>query len=31
MSEMGQDGLSLNQEMQSVIPVSLGAAEAQGG
>lgn len=31
MSEMGQKGLSLNQEMQSVIPVSLGATEAQGG
>lgn len=31
MSETGQEGLLLNQEIQSVIPVSLGATEAQGG
>ena len=31
MSETGQEGLLLNQEMPSVIPVSLGATEAQGG
>ena len=30
MSEMGQE-VSLNQELQSVISVSLGATEAQGG
>lgn len=27
----GPGSLSLNQELQSVIPVSLGATEAQGG
>ena len=31
MSETSQEGLLLNQEIQSVIPVSLGATEAQGG